>query len=520
MVESNDLSTTDASNTVTGWTEGQAPSTVNNVARADLGLIARYLQHTSGEKLLAVTETGVNSLSVSLARSSLTNTASASGSTGYLNGLSLRVEIPSTITAVALMGINGKVKHPIIGADGGTLSSSMILAGNFVDVTFDASKKAWQLMSPSGVGGISTVNKYTATQIWSKGADIASADPLVLGTDGNYFDVTGTTTIASVTVSAGTLFMLQFDGILTLTHHATNLNLPGAANITTAAGDRLIAFATAADTVHVLSYTRAAASVNGVSVRGAIGGLVLSNDTDTDHDINVTAGACTTADHLSTMTLATEQTKQIDASWATGNDAGGFPSSLIGAGVLANTWYHVHLFTVGSTVEVGFDTSITAATLIADHGGAAGKYRRIGSVLTDGTTPGNIKQFFQIGDEFHWTVPVSDHTGDPGATEVTTTLTVPTGVSVDAVLSIHGHSTAGGTSITSVYHPTRTAATPLVGNLLSLYSVNFSTAQMSGATLTRIRTNTSAQVQHISAAGTLVLRIITGGWVDDLGRKS
>ena len=78
MVEINDLSTTDASNTDTGWSEGMAPSNVNNAARADLGIIARYFQQTH---VLATTESGVNSLSVSLVRASLTNTASASGST-------------------------------------------------------------------------------------------------------------------------------------------------------------------------------------------------------------------------------------------------------------------------------------------------------------------------------------------------------------------------------------------------------------------------------------------------------
>jgi len=44
---------------------------------------------------------------------------------------------------------------------------------------------------------------------WDKGADIASADPLILGTDGNYFDVTGTTNFASITVPVNNLFMLQ-----------------------------------------------------------------------------------------------------------------------------------------------------------------------------------------------------------------------------------------------------------------------------------------------------------------------
>ncbi len=105
-----------------------------------------------------------------------------------------------------------------------------------------------------------TVTMSGKSMYWVKGADIASASPLVIGSDGNYFDVTGTTGFAAMTVPAGMLFMLQFDGALTLTHHATNLNLPGGANITTAAGDRLICFATAANTVHVLSFTRATSS--------------------------------------------------------------------------------------------------------------------------------------------------------------------------------------------------------------------------------------------------------------------
>jgi hypothetical protein len=71
----------------------------------------------------------------------------------------------------------------------------------------------------------------------SKGADVASASALTVGS-GNYFDVTGTTAITSIaTVAVGSQIKLHFDGILTLTHHATDLILPSGANITTAAGD-------------------------------------------------------------------------------------------------------------------------------------------------------------------------------------------------------------------------------------------------------------------------------------------
>lgn len=71
-----------------------------------------------------------------------------------------------------------------------------------------------------------------------KGADIASAAALAPGNDGNYFDVTGAITVTSInTVGVGTVRRFHFDEALTITHHSTNLVLPGGENITTVAGD-------------------------------------------------------------------------------------------------------------------------------------------------------------------------------------------------------------------------------------------------------------------------------------------
>lgn len=91
------------------------------------------------------------------------------------------------------------------------------------------------------IGG-TTPAEGTFTQIkWAKGVDVASASTLTLGSDGNYFDVTGTTAITSIdTVAVGFTALLHFDGALTFTHNATDLILPGGANITTAAGDEAI----------------------------------------------------------------------------------------------------------------------------------------------------------------------------------------------------------------------------------------------------------------------------------------
>lgn len=92
---------------------------------------------------------------------------------------------------------------------------------------------------------------------WVKGANIASATTINLTTaTGNAVHVTGTTQIDAVTLGTGMLRLVIFDGILTLTHHATNNNLPGGANITTAANDRAIYWADGT-TVYCMAYQKA-----------------------------------------------------------------------------------------------------------------------------------------------------------------------------------------------------------------------------------------------------------------------
>jgi len=116
--------------------------------------------------------------------------------------------------------------------------------------------KVTEITTPDGTGNI-TVSRPLTGGTGVKGGDIASASPLVIDTDGDYFDVTGTTNFAAMTVAADRQFTLQFDGALTMTHHATNLDLPGEANITTAAGDVGVFQSTGADTVQCINYTKA-----------------------------------------------------------------------------------------------------------------------------------------------------------------------------------------------------------------------------------------------------------------------
>ncbi len=136
--------------------------------------------------------------------------------------------------------------------------------------------------------------------------------------------------------------------------------------------------------------------------RWAKAGLTLSNDTDADHDIAIAVGECIDSQNAEGIKLASILTKQIDVDWAAGDDDGGFPSGL---SIAADTWYHVFLIKDRDTgiVDAGFDTSITPTNLLSDAS-AYDVYRRIGSVLTDGSS--NILPFIQINDVFRFLTPM------------------------------------------------------------------------------------------------------------------
>ena len=89
------------------------------------------------------------------------------------------------------------------------------------------------------LGGPLDTNSKTVFE--SKGADLDSATPLILGTDGNNFDVTGSVTISSINTwgTASGVANLTFLGAPTVEHHATDLILPGGADLDLSAGDVL-----------------------------------------------------------------------------------------------------------------------------------------------------------------------------------------------------------------------------------------------------------------------------------------
>lgn len=126
----------------------------------------------------------------------------------------------------------------------------------------------------SGSGGF-TGGTLTSALNEAPPATVASAASTGIGAAAaNSVNVTGTTTIIAFDViPAGATRRVIFQGILTLTHHATALILPTGANITTAAGDVAEFLSLGSGNWKCLAYQRA-------SGQALSGGAGLSNWTD------------------------------------------------------------------------------------------------------------------------------------------------------------------------------------------------------------------------------------------------
>lgn len=106
----------------------------------------------------------------------------------------------------------------------------------------NAANSAWITLFTLANGPLdkATANTVLAALNLAKGANVASAATTnIWATDGNLIHVTGTTGITSLgtAVQAGATRTVIFDGVLTLTHNASTLVLPGGSNYTTTANE-------------------------------------------------------------------------------------------------------------------------------------------------------------------------------------------------------------------------------------------------------------------------------------------
>lgn len=188
--------------------------------------------------------------------------------------------------------------------------------------------------NPSGSDAPSTIDDQIRAlaaivrQNVTKGSDIASASAITIPAPGNYFVVTGTTGITSITDTNswyGREVTLKFSGALTITHSA-NLILPGAANITTVAGDVAKFVSESSGVWRCSEYTKYSAqyatlganTFTGDQTLGTGAKLIFEGTTDNAYETTVDPGD-PTADRTLTLpnksgTLATTDERLLSKS--------------------------------------------------------------------------------------------------------------------------------------------------------------------------------------------------------------
>lgn len=240
-------------------------------------------------------------------------------------------------------------------------------------------------------------------------------------------------------------------------------------------------------------------------------GLTLSNNAgDATNDIDIALGGVPATSNLYFMFLSGALTKQLDAVWAVGTNAGMRATGI----AIADTTYHIFLIMRPDTgvVDIAADSSAVGANIAANTNAAYTQIQRIGSIVR---VAGVIKPFIQDKARFQWLSQVGDvAAGNPGTAAVTRTLTLPLGVQTIAIVAAALQSSTAAAyrlylsdlAATDVAADVTNQTVATIGN----GSGGFTAAQA------QVRTNTSAQIRSrmsVSDAG-LTVNVNTIGWID------
>lgn len=258
-----------------------------------------------------------------------------------------------TNTSAMTLDISGTGAVPVTKNSSGVqvpLVSGDAVAGAFGAVYYDGTE--YQLISV--IGTSLEANPLTS---------IASGATTDIGSTGSTnVQITGTTTITALGASANVnqpLYFVKFTGALLLTYNATSLILPGAANITTAAGDTAFALYLGAGNWQIVQYTVAASSLGNIAgvLPGVIGLRIINNVGVPNTKLDITADRAVLINSGTNGAVAfntVSATLDFTTVGAGGLDTGA---------IAANSWYYLYLISDGTTINVLASLSATAPTL-------------------------------------------------------------------------------------------------------------------------------------------------------------
>ena len=256
-----------------------------------------------------------------------------------------------------------------------------------------------------------------------KGDDVASTATIDPGADGNFFTVTGTTTITGINTSnPRSPLILRFAEQLTLTN-STSLALPGDIDVLTTAGD-VAFFWKIGSNWECLLYMRGDGSVlsqQPLPYRTSAA-TIENNIAAPNTHLDFVPGAYHSNDG-NTISLSTTMTKRLDVVWASGTGNGG----RAGDSPVAGATYHCFLIqNDAGAVDAYMDSDLDAGNMPVGYA----RYAYMGSIVLDsGST--DILGFVQIGSMFWWKEEHTDYSGGNVALFLLA-ITVPVGLKLEA----------------------------------------------------------------------------------------
>lgn len=225
--------------------------------------------------------------------------------------------------------------------------------------------------------------------------------------------------------------------------------------------------------------------------------------------LTVAAGTASDSAASGYITLASSLTKNT-GSWAVGI------SGALDTGTIATGTYHVYLIKRPDTgvVDWCLSASASAPTTGGNIPAAYTKYRRILSILVTSTAP-NL--FVQEGNTVLYPAPIQDVNGaEVGTTSLTPTLSVPTGIKVEALTRVGIFNSA---SIVNGLMSSPDETSISGGSLGFNRSIETPAASVAYfATSPPVRTNTSGQVRFVVDAASSLYYIATYGYIDRRGQ--
>lgn len=260
------------------------------------------------------------------------------------------------------------------------------------------------------------------------------------------------------------------------------------------------------------------------SPRGYIDGCILTNDvSDATNDFAISAGVCRDSGNAADITETSSIIKRTDANWSLGSGGGALDNGVVGNGTF---WvYRIRRPDTGVV-----DACVSRSAVAPDIGGSPSnipaaytQYRRIGALLREG---GTIVPFTQIGDKFWRKTPVlTIDAATPGATAVTRTMAVPTGMPIVGIFGLRIAMTTDTGDHFGFLSPLTSAdlaASETAHQVSAEFESGVLTAAETDSAEVEVQTNSSGQIRsrYSTAGANHKIQVRDLGWIDYRGKDN